>query len=96
MNQERPSQYWKYWTGRLIILYLMGLITCTVGFPILIYLVIPALVWLFADIPYTWPTPDYLMKWVRYGLWCTVGVGTISWLGEFVPWLLSVIRGRKP
>lgn len=94
MNPEHSSRCWKYWVWRLVIFYLMGLATCVVAFPIVIYIVIPFTVWLTADIPYALPTGDYLMKWVRYGLFCIFWIGTIFWLSEFIPWLIRAIRSR--
>lgn len=95
MNKVAPLRHWKYWFWRLAILYLMVLLTCVLGFPVLIYLVAPFTAWVTADISYTWPTAEQLMKWVRYGLWCTFSVGTISWLGELIPWLMQMRRDRN-
>lgn len=85
---------WRFWSLRLVRHFLMMLLGCVINFPILIYLIIPVILWFFADIPYTWPTTDYLMKWVRYGLVCTLGVGVVVWLSEFLPWIVKVIRSR--
>lgn len=71
------------------------LLGCVIGFPVAIYIAIPTILWLFADTAYAWPTSDYLMKWVRYGLICTVWVASVVWLSEFLPWLIKVIRSRR-
>lgn len=94
LNPRNPSP-WKFWCFRLMNYFLKMLLGCAIGFPILIYLLIPAILWIFADIPYTWPTSDQLMKWVRYGFMCTAWVGSVLWLSEFLPWLIRVLRSRR-
>ena len=86
---------WIYWVLRLLLHFSKMLMICIIGFPIAIYLVIPVILWIFADTPYTWPTNDYLLRWVRYGLACTLWVGCVVWLSEFLPWLIRVIRSRR-
>lgn len=86
---------WRFWFLRLARHCLMMFLGCLINFPILIYLVIPVILWIFADTPYTWPTNDKLMKWVRYGLMVTAWVGSILWLSEFIPWLIKAIRARR-
>lgn len=92
---ENPINSWKFWLGRLLRGYFIMAVSCLISFPIAIYLVIPAILWIFADAPYTLATPDQLMKWVRYGLMATVWVGSVSWLSEFLPWLIRKIRNRR-
>ena len=88
------SNPWVYWPFRFCVNCLKMLLGCLVGFPILIYLAIPSILWIFLDIPYKWPAGNDLMKWVRYGLACTLWVGSVIWLSEFLPWLFKVIRSR--
>jgi hypothetical protein len=94
MNKVSPLRYWKYWCGRLIVCYLIMLVGCVLTLPLAGLVIAPFTAWLTADVPYTWPTPEQLIKWVRYGLWCTVWVGTISWLSELIPWLSRMWRGQ--
>ena len=49
---------WIYWVLRLLLHFSKMLMICIIGFPIAIYLVIPVILWIFADTPYTWPTID--------------------------------------
>ena len=82
----------RYWLGRLVRGYLIVSISCIIAFPVCIYVIVPFIGWLTADAPYRWPTHDLIMKWVRYGVFATLWIGTIAWLYEFVPWLIKVMR----
>lgn len=91
---QKNTNIWFFWFFRLTKHCLIMFLGCLINFPILIYAVIPFILWIISDTPYTWPTADYLMKWVRYGITVTIWVGSILWLSELLPWLVKAIRSR--
>jgi len=96
MNDVAQLRCWKYWCGRLVVCYSIIAFGCILTLPIAGLVIVPFTAWVTEGVPYSLPTTEQLMKWVYYGLWCTVWVGTISWLGEFVPWLIKMRRGQHP
>lgn len=94
MNPDSSVKYWRYWIRRLIMLYAMIFASCIIVLPIALYLIVPFVGWLTANMPYTWPNHQLIMKSVRYGITVTIWAGTILWLSEFLPWLINVLRNR--
>jgi hypothetical protein len=92
MNSGSP---FKHWLSRLLKLYAMIFLSCVIAFPIALYLIVPFIGWLTANVPYTWPSNETIMKSVRYGITVTIWAGTVSWLSEFLPWLIKVLRSRR-
>lgn len=85
----------KYWFFRFVYCYAMmffgGLLALLIGVPT----IVPAVKWLFYGTPYELPDADLLIKLWKVLVLCTVWVGTVVWLSEFIPWLIEVRRQQR-
>lgn len=95
MKLEAHDNYWKFWATRLLRGYFVMAVSCLILLPVGMYFVVPFIGWLTANIPYALPSHETIVKSIRYGITVTVWVGTVSWLAEFLPWLIRLIRSKK-